>query len=104
MASFNIQARHPSITVYESCQPSGQCVEAYFTGLGGRQFSYTGSILPKADASLLHPRCRTEPLTNRAIDEARGYVERAAALIEQTGYHRRDEELAELQQRLRACS
>ncbi|GAG00148.1 unnamed protein product, partial [marine sediment metagenome] len=38
------------------------------------------------------------------VEEARKHVEKAAALIEETGYHRRDEELAELQQRLRACS
>jgi len=31
-------------------------------------------------------------------EEAREYVAAAAALIEETGYHRRDEELAELQQ------
>ena len=38
------------------------------------------------------------------VEEARGHVESARVLIEKTGYHRRDDELAELQQRLRACS
>ena len=31
---------------------------------------------------------------------SRGHVEKAAALIEETGYHRRDGELAELQKKL----
>ncbi len=38
------------------------------------------------------------------VEETRKHVESARVLIEETGYHRRDEELAELQERLRDCS
>lgn len=70
LASFNIQVKRPSITVMNLGRPPGGAWNPISQVWGRRQVSYTMSILPTVDVLLLRPSCRTEPLTNRAIDDA----------------------------------